>query len=40
MNASLQVKGPVTLLVLDGFGDSEEHTHNAPRLAGMPFLIS
>lgn len=38
MNASLQVKGPVTLLVLDGFGDSEEHTHNAPRLAGMPFF--
>ncbi|HCG37265.1 MAG: hypothetical protein SGVNAXEH_000101 [Holophagaceae bacterium] len=38
MKASLRVKGPVTLLILDGFGDSEERVHNAPRLAGMPFF--
>ncbi len=38
MSSSLQVNGPVTLLILDGFGDSAVQAHNAPYLAGMPFF--
>ncbi|MFM8233818.1 MAG: 2,3-bisphosphoglycerate-independent phosphoglycerate mutase [Holophagaceae bacterium] len=38
MNRSVEVQGPVTLLILDGFGDSSDQNHNAPYLAGMPFF--